>query len=348
MRSVDVKPLVLGLCAVAATAGGPALAGNFVYTTIDAPGADATYPVSINDRGGVAGVYTTSHDSPQYGFVWLNGIVTTFTAHNVARSLGVAGIDNRGTVAFTASDIRSGGSHAKLRYIGGGRRVLPTPEGVVAWTSGINARGQVVGAYEPTIGGTTRTGFLFQKGQLQQLVFPGAALTTPSAISNDGTVIGAYSAGDADPAHGFTYQNGSYQEFDPPGSTYTIANSINPHGDIAGTFYTAALGTGTLGFVLSDGKYHIYAVKRGKEYVNEVKWAGPADQVAGNFYNLVNEIAFTYVHGQYYQVLPLGSVNSYIYAGNRQGTLVGIYAGADGVIHGFVATCPAGQAPCTN
>jgi hypothetical protein len=100
--------------------------------------------------------------------------------------------------------------------------------------------------------------------------------------------------------------------------------------------------------VFSGGTFHIHALKRGKEYVNEVTWADSPTHVAGNFYDLFNEIGFTHVDGQYYQVLPFGSANSYIYAGNRHGTLTGVYWGTDNVQHGFVAVCPEGQAPCTN
>jgi hypothetical protein len=348
MRSVQAAALAFGLFALAAISCAPAGAGNYVYTSIDAPGATATYPTDINDQGAVAGVYITSQDSPQYGFVWVDGALTTFTPHQAKKSLSVAGIDAHGAVALTASDTKTGGSHAKLWHPGGASLRLPTQPGAIAWATGINGPGDVVGATEPTLGSSSRTGFLFHAGQLQPVVFPGAALTTPSGIGNDGTVIGNYSAGDTDPAHGFTYQNGTYQSFDPPGSIYTIVNSINAHGDIAGTFYTAELGTGTLGYVLSGGKFHILAVKRGKDYVNQVPWAASGHQAVVNFYNLLNEIAFTRVHGTYYKILPFGSTNSYIYAGNRAGTLAGIYQGSDGLTHGFVAVCPAGQSPCTN
>jgi probable HAF family extracellular repeat protein len=348
MQSIQGKRLAFGVFAVAALAGGAARAGNFVYTSIDVPGANATFPESISDTGEVAGVYTTSEESPQYGFVWLNGTLTTFTPHIPSKSLSVGGIDDRGAVAFSATIAKSGASFAKLRRADGAFFRLPTPPGAVSWATGMNAEGQVVGATEATGGATSRNGFLFRNGQLQDIVYPGAALTTPSGIATDGTVVGSYSTGDADPAHGFIYQNGSYQSFDPPKSSYTIVDSINPHGEISGTFYEANLSTGTLGYVLSHGKYHMYAVKRGKEYVNEATWAASVNQVVVNFYNLVNSIAFTYVNGQYTQVLPFASQNSYIYAGNRNGTLVGIYDFSDGFIHGFAAVCPAGQAPCTN
>jgi hypothetical protein len=348
MQAAYLKLFGLGFCAVAATAGRPAAAGHFVYTSIDVPGAYATYPVSISDQGAVAGVYTTSSTSPQYGFVWANGTMTTFAPPGGRKTIGVAGISNHGTVAFSAGDNRSGVSQAKLRHPGGIDFRLPTPAGNLSWTEGINGAGQIVGSYEASIGSENRTGFLYQKGQIQDLVFPGAALTTPSGIGDNGTVIGTYNIAGDDTAHGFTYSNGSYQSFDPPGSTETIVSSINPHGDIAGTFYTAELGTGTLGYVFSGGKFHIHALKRGREYVNEVKWAGSPTHVAGNFYNLFNQIGFMHVDGQYYQVLPFASLNSYIYGGNRHGTLTGLYWGADNVLHGFVAVCPDGQAPCTN
>jgi hypothetical protein len=347
MQSTHLK-LVLGLCAVTATAGNPARAGNYVYTTIDAPGAMATFPTSITDNGNVAGVYTTSQSGPQYGFVWANGTMTTFAPHDAPKSIGIGGINNHGAVAFEAAGDRSGVSHAELRHPDGGYMRLPLPAGDVSWSTGINEAGDIVGIYEPSIASQVRAGFLFAKGQVQDVVFPGAALTTPSAIANDGTVIGSYSAGDADGAHGFTLSNGTFTSFDPPGSTYTIVSSINPHGDIAGTFYTATLGTGTLGYVLRNGTYHIHALKRGRFYVNEVVWSGVGDEVAGNFYDRFNEIGFTHVLKHYYQVPPFGATNSYIYGGNRQGTLTGVYWGADNVQHGFIAVCPAGQAPCTN
>ena len=350
MQFVDVRLLAIGLSAMAATAVQSAHAGNFVYTTIDVHGAFATYPTSVNDAGVVAGTYQTAANSSQYGgFLWSNGTFTTFTGHDPRNTVGGPFVTNGGMVAFTA-----GGSHgnfqtALIRRPDGQVTTIKTPLHGYSWVYGANNHGQIVGDY--SMGGSAdRYGFLAQDRQAVDLSVPGAANTFPVAINDQGVVAGWYGVTSSGPLRGFYYENGAFTTFDPPGSNLTVTETINHAGDIAGYYYTPQTGTGTFGFVLSHGHFHKYKAQPGNErdVVTSLSYVMSPDYVAGNFYNIVQQYAFTYANGVYTRMAPFNATVSFVNAGNSAGTLVGGYVDDAKVSHGFIAVCPAGQAPCTN
>lgn len=350
MRSVDVRSLALGLCAALGLTVQAARAGNFVYTSIDVPGAVATFPTSVNDAGVVAGTYQTTANGAQYGgFLWSNGTFTTFTGHDPRNTVGGPVVTNGGMVAFAAAGPHGNFQTALIRRPDGLVTTVKTPQHGFSWVNGANNHGQIVGNY--SMGGSAdRYGFLAQNRQAVDLSVPGAANTFPVAIDDQGVVAGWYGLAIGGLLHGFYYQNGAFTTFDPPGSDLTVATTINRAGDIAGYYYTPQTGTGTFGFVLSHGHFHKYKARPGneKEVVTSLSYVMSPDYVAGNFYNIVEQYAFTYTSGVYTQMTPFNATVSYVNAGNSAGTLVGGYTDSNKVSHGFVAVCPAGQAPCTN
>jgi uncharacterized membrane protein len=122
---------------------------------------------------------------------------------------------------------------------------------------GINNSGDIVGTYacSPAAGctltGASATagshGFLLQDGVYTRIDVPGGANTLARGISEQGTIIGQYTA--AGVTHGFAYAEGNYvhpidvpaELFDNPASAarHTLALRISPQGDIVGCFHEA-------------------------------------------------------------------------------------------------------------
>src|SRR5256885_2104737 len=106
---------------------------------------------------------------------------------------------------------------------------VPGADGTSA--SGINERGQIVGAYFDPINKKGR-GFLLDDGNFTSIDFPGAAATIPDRINNRGQIIGGYS--DSSRGHGFLLEDGVFTTIDVPGPPNTSAQDINNRGQIVG------------------------------------------------------------------------------------------------------------------
>jgi len=104
---------------------------------------------------------------------------------------------------------------------------------------GINDAGQVVGICSF---GTYATGFLYDRGVVTMLSFPGAHSTQAAGINNRGQIVGSYS--DADSDHGFIFEAGKFKTVDDPDSSgggeflrsSTMILGINDLGEIVGTW----------------------------------------------------------------------------------------------------------------
>ena len=115
-------------------------------TTIDIPGALATAPVKINDRGQIVGIYsrnatnTKDPDATVHGFVLHRGKVTTIDYPGAA-STQAAGINNRGEVVGDYFET-AGAAHGFRWYEGRFTRIdVP---GTFTGVLDINDRGRTV------------------------------------------------------------------------------------------------------------------------------------------------------------------------------------------------------------
>src|SRR5439155_11732923 len=93
--------------------------------------------------------------------------------------------------------------------------VVPRSTGTVA--PGINAAGQIVGAYRDAVG--REHGFLLDNGNYTRLNVPGAVHTNASGINASGQIVGRY--GDNSGDHVFLLDNGHYKTLDVPGQPYS-------------------------------------------------------------------------------------------------------------------------------
>jgi uncharacterized membrane protein len=84
-----------------------------VYTTLDVPGADATFAFGINDAGQITGNY--SNASGNYGFVYSHGIFTTIEGEPQSAAFGgtlASGINDAGQIVGYYSN--ASGNHGFL------------------------------------------------------------------------------------------------------------------------------------------------------------------------------------------------------------------------------------------
>jgi probable HAF family extracellular repeat protein len=209
-------------------------------SVLDVPGAKGTEATKLNNRGQIAGTFST--DTPvvndtasPHGYLWDRGKVTRI---DVPGAMGTAagGVNDRGQVVGGYADA-AGAVHAFL-WDRGRFTTIDAPGAVQTTATDINNRAQVVGQYLDT-GGRVH-GFRWEKGRLVTIDAPGSPLTTADGINDRGQIVGAtFNDLDLTGARGFLLATGVEGRFTPisfPGAPRTIASGINDRGQIVG-FY---------------------------------------------------------------------------------------------------------------
>ena len=131
---------------------------------------------------------------------------------------------------------------------------------------GINAAGDIVGAFLPSAGGLH--GFLYRDGNFTTIDVPGAGGTAAFGINSAGQIVGFFI--DLTGTHGFLYSGGIFTTIDVPGSgipgsgtvklAATRAFGINAAGEIVGSFDATSPDqtiTTTHGYLYSGGIFTI-------------------------------------------------------------------------------------------
>lgn len=152
------------------------------------------------------------------------------------------------------------------------------PGSTSTFARGINNRGDIVGNFfcaaactNPLTGETSTAGghgFLLRDGVYTRIDVPTGVNTNARGVSQQGTIVGHYSA--AGVTHGFVYANGNYiypidvpaEHFDNPSSPlrHTLAVRMSPQGDIVGCIHEANLAMTTMhGWLLRNGEFTILA-----------------------------------------------------------------------------------------
>jgi hypothetical protein len=174
------------------------------------------------------------------------------------------------------------------------------------------------------------------------------------AINASGIIAGYYLNSNAVPTAYIRTAGGQYTSFQAPGA------GIGPNLQQGTTPYEITDG-GAIGGEYEDGKYVYHGFvryARGSYLTYEAPWASqiPNDTVdQGTFTDAINSSVDTagfyynaqgyyhgfirYSNGSFVQVIPSGSVISYVCEGdclNNSGTSAGNYAGPGGIVRGFV------------
>src|SRR5438093_1446338 len=113
---------------------------------------------------------------------------------------------------------------------------IDVPGATLTNAIGINARGQIVGAYADA--GGAFHGFLLDGGTFTTIDVPGATFSAAFGINNRGQISGFY-VDVSGTEHGFLLDKGIFATIDVPGAMSTSALAMNARGQIVGSFTDA-------------------------------------------------------------------------------------------------------------
>jgi hypothetical protein len=225
-------------------------------TTVDVPatGSLGTVIEAIDSAGDTAGYYIDALNTEHSFLRSANGTVTTFDPPNSNPGSGGQSINDSGTVAGGFVD--ANGSHGYLRARDGTFTTFdPTGSGAqieIVIPNRINASGAVAGTYIDLSGvdhGFSRN----PSGSVTILDAPGAGTaadqgTELRGVNASGTIAGGISVGTVNGVVSTSHSlvlatDGTYTIFDPPqsGAHSSFAEAINDSGAVVGTYRDANL-----------------------------------------------------------------------------------------------------------
>ena len=208
---------------------------------------------------------------------------------------GLFGINQRGMVVGTA--MYFGGASTAFVYDPRTDTFVPLPSepGYATWGIGINDAGVVVGHIEdiegPDIG--YADAFVYDKGVMTRLSFPGAVYTEARGINNRGIVAGNAQLGSLEgPWIGVVYDPAKDEAVAfMPSDVETIVQGINDRGDVVGSVWlrggavpSGGSGNGFYGFVRdARGVVTLFRINEDHTVVRGISsygritgWAGPS------------------------------------------------------------------------
>jgi probable HAF family extracellular repeat protein len=211
--------------------------GNFLFSTIDFPGAQATMANGVNSSSVIVGIYcitagTCYLQSPDHGFKTEKGIFTEIKFPGAA-STGVNGINDAGDMVGSYSL-----STPPLRLLSRSTVSKSTSR----TSSGANT------PMEITNNGIPVYGWLSIGGAFTAINPAGATVTIPAGINNSGVVVGTFIDA-SNKTHGFIYKGGVFLQIDHPNASSTTADGIDDKNEIVGTYIAA------------DGLYYGYIAR---------------------------------------------------------------------------------------
>jgi hypothetical protein len=234
-------------------------------------------------------------------FLWLAGIVGSLPAAAASYDVAVVtypgsdwtqlmGTNERGMVVGTA---RYYGGYPSTAFVYDPRydtfAPLPSEPGYETWGIGINDAGVVVGHIKDLDTGYTEA-FIYDKGILTRLSYPGAVYTEARGINNRGLITG--NALRDGVWWGLIYNTvtGEATAF-MPSTVETIVQGINDRGDVVGSVWlrggavpSGGSGNGFYGFVRdARGVVTLFRINEGHTVVRGISsygkitgWAGPS------------------------------------------------------------------------
>ena len=155
------------------------------FTTIDVPGASATFADAINNTRQIVGFFVDSN-GVAHGFLWEQGRITVIDIPGATRVFGWK-INTAGQTIGSFEDA-NGVAHGFL-WEQGRITVIDAPEATWTLASAINTSGQIVGSFKDVNG--DGHGFLWEQGRIATIDIAGSSSTTAVAINDMGQILGA-------------------------------------------------------------------------------------------------------------------------------------------------------------
>jgi probable HAF family extracellular repeat protein len=135
-------------------------AGQYLTIDVPFPGVTQTAASAINGIGQIVGVYDDNIGTGRHGFLYDNGVFTSFDFPDATRSTSLRDINDRGQIVGVGISV-DGDVIVQgflLQDDSFSSIEVPLSNGLINDARGINSRGQVVGEYEDT--GLQRHGFI--------------------------------------------------------------------------------------------------------------------------------------------------------------------------------------------
>lgn len=329
--------LVAVLFAITCFLGGAANAGSYNVATFDAPGATFTAITGVNRTGATAGTYVTP-DTITHGFVKASGVFSTIDGVS-AVDTEITGLNNAGT----AAGYYKSASVSFQAFTWSDNTLSPLSIGAYSRAFAINAKGHVAGNFGISATSNKQQGFLYRNGKFQKFKAFNSDYTQPNAINNSDEIVGIFSDAKG-VSHSFLRSGTAIIAFDPPGAPFgSIATGINDAGQIVGFYADKSL---TIhGYLYAGGTFTTIDAPVA---TNETKLTGinTSGQIAGFYNNGGPTVPFVYTSGQF-ALIDTGAGNVAFTNGfNDNQTVVGQVEDGSGT-HGFIATCPRAQRPCS-
>jgi VCBS repeat-containing protein len=213
------------------------------FTTIDDPGATATYAYGINNKGQIVGG-ATANPNNEVGWEYGTGGFALIGVEGAQDNTAHA-INNFDMVAGDYSPYRSTPRYGFVETNGSYSTIASDSPYPSTNANGIDDAGVVVGSdYLHT--GARYSGYIDDHGAITYLNAPAAANpsgdTFANGINNHGLVVGSYNpdASVSSGYQGFLYNGSTYTTIaDPLGVNGTFAQGINDSGAIVGWFIDA-------------------------------------------------------------------------------------------------------------
>ena len=142
-----MKPVFWGLMSLVLFLGATQeCKADYIFTTLDVPGATSTGASGINDLGQIVGGYSNP-DTTVHGFLLSSGGYTTLDVPGALGTLPL-GINDLGQIVGTYSNDGPGPSRIHGFLLSdGGYTTIDVPGSTLTRAYGINNSGQIVGEY---------------------------------------------------------------------------------------------------------------------------------------------------------------------------------------------------------
>jgi uncharacterized membrane protein len=218
-----------------------ARSGDPTYTLIEVPGAIATTPNSINNRGDIAGQYTLPGNLTAAFILSKHGEWETFSVPGSVVTIA-HGVNTRGDVVGHFTLPGAGQRPRGFTRIDDVISFFDVPGSIETVVRSINDAGEMTGLYRTPDG--IGHGFVYSNQQFSSFDVPGAGFTMGVRINNRGDIVGFWTAsptcgcGGPNPTtnKAFLLSDGEFTVFEIPAAVETTALGINERGDIVGRY----------------------------------------------------------------------------------------------------------------
>jgi len=219
-----------------AISANPSQAQQYVFRSVDVPGAAYTSAQCNNNLGQIVGFNPTAgFSSPNENFLLSLGVFEPVHGYPGGESTLLIAVNPSGGKMVGSWTDKTGSEHGFLLFK---KKYTSFDYPGAVWTEAIdiNDSGDIVGTYFDV---TAAHGFKLQSGTFTNLDPPGAVGSFAETINNSGAVVGYYSLTDPllnSGLQGYFLNEGSFTSVNYPGAAQTAASGLNSSGQIVGWY----------------------------------------------------------------------------------------------------------------